>query len=217
MHEPKALHFFNRFDRFGGAKNATRLRYRYEAIVSRNRELFHNARVLNLHSGDGCWCMAALDAGAEHVVGVETSRKTLEAARTTFIEYGIASESYQFIGSDINAALATINPGAFDLVLCQRSFEESDPRLFFGHLYRLGPQHVILDTEVSRGKGPIVRFKLRQGTILAIPNHELIAFLCEYFRFGWRLIDWQTMGIIDWTSVLDYGSGRRSTYVLDRL
>jgi hypothetical protein len=160
-------------------------------------------------------------------VGVETSREAVEEARTTFIEYGTASESYQFIGSDLNAALKTMNPGAFDLVVCSRSFEESDPRLFFGHLYRLGPQHVILDTDVSRGTGPIIRFKLRdelapkgtrrQGAIFATPNHELIVFLCEYFRFGWRLIDWQTMGIIDWTSVPDYGRGRRCTYVLDRL
>jgi ubiquinone/menaquinone biosynthesis C-methylase UbiE len=227
MNEPQAEHFFNRFDRFESTKNAIRLRHRYEAIVSRNRELFHNARVLNLHSGDGCWCMAALDARAEHVVGVDPSHEAIEAARTTFIEYGIASESYQFINSDISPALKTMNPGAFDLVVCHGSFEESDPHQFFWHLYRLEPKHVILDTDVSRGEGPIIRFKLRhafalkgarrQRTIVATPNHELIAFLCEYFGFEWRLIAWQTIGIIDWSSISDYGRGRRRTYVLNRL
>jgi len=113
--------------------------------------------------------------------------------------------------------------------VCHQSFELSDPRVFFGHFYRLAPKHVILDTAVSRGEGPIVRFDLKQrygaapngtrrhGAIVATPNHELIAFLCEYFRFGWRLIDWQAMGIIDWTGVHDYERGRRRTYVLDRL
>jgi hypothetical protein len=226
MDDPEAFHFFDRFDSFGSAETAIRLRYRYEAIVARNRDLFQGARVLNLNSGDGCWCMAALDAGAEHVVGVEPSRKELRAASTTFAEYGIPSDSYRFISADSDAALSEMKAGAFDLVVCQRRFEESDPRVLFGHLYRLAPQHVILDTSVSRGEGPIIRFRSpesftpkgtrRERAIFAAPNHALISFLCEYFRFGWRVIDWQEMGIVDWTSVADYGKDRRRTYVLER-
>jgi Methyltransferase domain len=229
MDAPEALHFFDRYDRFGSAGEAIRSRHRYEAIVSSNYELFQDARVLNLNSGDGRWCMAALDAGAAQVIGVDTSRKAVEAARSIFIEYGIALESCQFVNSDINAALKAIEPGTFDLILCAQSFELSDPRVLFGYLYRLGPKHVILDTTVSRGEGPIVRFDLkvrdpsapkgtrRHGAIAATPNHELIVFLCDYFRFEWRLIDWQAMGIIDWTGIHDYERGRRCTYVLDRL
>ena len=228
MDAPEDLHFFDRYDRFASAADATRARHRYDAIVSRNHELFHDARVLNFQSGDGRWCMAALDAEAAHVLGVDPSRTAVEAAGSTFIEYGIPADSYQFINSDINAALRTLNPGAFDLIVCQSSFELSDPRVIFGHLYRLQPKHVILDTGVCSGEGPIVRFNFklrdasapkgtrRHGAILATPNHELIVFLCEYFRFDWRLIDWQTMGITEWTGIHDYERGRRRTYVLDR-
>jgi hypothetical protein len=226
MGEPEALHFFDRFECFGSAENAIRLRYRYEAIVARNRELFQGARVLNINSGDGCWCMAALDAGAGHVVGIEPLRKEIRAASTIFADHGVPSESYRFIDSDSDAALSEMKPGAFDLVVCERRFEEADPRLLFGHLYRLAPQHVILDTSVRRGEGPIIRFRSlesftlkgmrRQRAIFAAPNHALISFLCEYFRFGWRVIDWQEMGVADWTSVADYGKDRRRTYVLDR-
>lgn len=225
---PEALHFFDRYDRFGSSGDAMRARHRYDAIVSYNYELFHDARVLNLYSGDGRWCMAALDAGAAYVVGVEPSRKSVEAARSIFIEYGIASEAYKFIDSDINAALKSTSAGLFDLILCSQAFELSDPRVFFSHLYRLGPKHVILDTSISRGDGPIMRFDFkmrdasapkgsrRRGAIVAAPNHELIVFLCEYFRFGWRLIDWQALGITDWSGIHDYERGRRRTYVLDR-
>jgi len=229
MDEPEALHFFDRYDRFRSSGDTARSRYRYEAIVSCNYELFLDARVLNLHSGDGRWCMAALDAGAAHVVGVETSRKAVEGARSTFIEYGISSEAYQFINSEVDAALKAMNPGAYDLIICQQAFELSDPRVIFSHLYRLAPEHVILDTGISRGDGPIIRFDFRlrdatapmgtrqRGLIVATPNHELIVFLCEYFRFEWRLVDWQAMGITDWTSIRDYERGRRRTYVLDRV
>jgi Methyltransferase domain len=228
MELPETLHFFDRYDRFGSSGDAVRSRYRYDAIISCNYELFHDARVLNLYSGDGRWCMAALDAGAAHVIGVEPSRRAVEAARSVFIEYGTTPESYQFIESDVNAALKTTAAGLFDLIVCPQAFELSDPRVFFGHLYRLAPKHVILDTLVSRGEGPIMRFDLKlrdatapkgtrqHGAIIAAPNHELIVFLCEYFRFGWRLIDWQALGIADWTGIHDYERGRRRTYVLDR-
>lgn len=228
MEASDALHFFDRYDRFGSPEDI-RSRHRYEAIVSCNNELFPDARVLNLYSGDGRWCMAALDAGAALVAGVDPSREAVEAARTTFIEYGIDLHAYQFIVADVNAALRTMQPGTFDLVVCARSFELSDPRVFFSQLYRLEAKHVILDTDVSRGEGPIVRFDVKwldasapmgtpqRGLITATPNHELIVFLCEYFQFAWRQIDWQTLGIADWTGVHDYERGRRRTYVLERL
>jgi Methyltransferase domain len=224
----EAAHFFDHYDRFGSTGDTTRLRHRYEAIVSSNYDLFANARVLNFHSGDGRWCMAALDAGASRVVGVDISPRAIEAARSTFLEYGVSPECYQFIASDISEALETMKAGVFDLIVCQQSFELSDPRVIFGHFHRLQPKHIILDTMISRGDGPIVRFDFklrdasatkgtrRHGAIVASPNHALIAFLCEYFRFEWRLIDWQAMGITDWTGIHDYERGRRRTYVLHR-
>jgi SAM-dependent methyltransferase len=228
MEAPETLHFFDRYDRFGSPDDF-RSRHRYEAIVSCQSELYRDARVLNLHSGDGRWCMAALDAGAAHVAGVDPSRRAVETARTNFIEYGITSEAYQFTVSDINTALRATQPGAFDLVVFARSFELSDPRVVFGQIYRIEAKHVILDTDVSRGEGPIVRFDVqlrdksasegtqRRGSVTATPNHELIAFLCEYFQFGWSEVDWQTLGITDWSGAHDYERGRRSTYVLERL
>ncbi len=226
MDASDALHFFDRYDRFGSPEDI-RSHYRYEAIVSCNNELFQDARVLDLYSGDGRWCMAALDVGAALVAGVDPSPEAVETARSAFIEYGIDTQAYQFTASDINAALRTMQPGMFDLVVCARSFELSDPRVFFSQVYRLEAKHVILDTDVSRGEGPIVRFEVKwldaptgapqRGSITATPNHELIVFLCEYFQFGWRQIDWQTLGIADWTGAHDYERGRRRTYVLERL
>jgi hypothetical protein len=229
MDASEALHFFDRYDCFGSAGESMRSRLRYDAIVGGNFELFQDARVLNLNSSDGRWCMAALDAGAAQVVGIDASRKAIDAAIATFRDYGVAAESFKFVNSEPLAALKTTRAGEFDLFLCAQSFELSDPRVLFGYLYRLAPKHVILDTAVSRGDGPIVRFDFklrdasapkgtqRHGAIVATPNHELITFLSDYFRFGWRLIDWQAMGITDWTGVHDYERGRRCTYVLDKL
>ncbi|MGA2792116.1 MAG: methyltransferase domain-containing protein [Roseiarcus sp.] len=229
----------NRYDRFmrkraaaagsvSGASDPVRLRHRYETIFSRNRELFKGARVLDLMSSSGFWSLAALDAGAAHVVGVEASPAPIEAAKKTFGEYGVNSGSYRFINSEIPAALRKFEPKAFDVILCHGFLEQSDPRFFFQQLSRLQPKHVVLDTRIVQGKGPIVRLRLRSGdearqkaperyrSILSIPNHDLITFFCDYFQLRWRLIDWKATGITDWTGIGDYEQDRRRTYVLER-
>jgi len=230
-----ASHFFDRYERFikslpvppdtaTGFVSVIRSRHRYDAIVSRNRELFCGARVLDIMGNDGLWSLAALDAGAARVVRVETS--PAQAATGIFNECGFKPESYQVVNL---AALETFDPRTFDLILCQRIFEQSDPRQFFKELHRLRPKHVILDTEIVRGSGPIARFRLaapdlsvpevpgRYTTIVGSPSHELIMFLCELFDFQWRRIDWHAMGITNWIGIHDYERDERRTYILNQV
>jgi hypothetical protein len=100
-----------------------------------------------------------------------------------------------------------------------------DLHFFFKHLHRLRPKHVILDTAVVGGKVPIALFKLSEdgpgvaggsNSVSAVPNHEFIRILCNYFGFRWRMFDWHAAGIADWTGIHDYENDRRRTYVLER-
>jgi len=196
-----------------------RRRRRYDAIISQNRALLQNARVLDILSSYGFWTLALLDAGAAHVVGVDASKKLIEAAEKNLTASAVASESYQFVRSEILAALKTFRPEQFDVILCKEFFEHCHFPQFFHQLSRLRPKHVILDTRITHGDGPMARFEIPSGwhgSITSIPNHELIAFLCEP-DFRWRLINWQAMGITDWTGIHDYARDARRTYVLDRL
>jgi trehalose 2-sulfotransferase len=221
-------HFLDRYSRMvksipAGAASATgfldliRLRRRYDAIVARNRNLFENARVLDVMSAYGLWSLAALDAGAAHVVGIEAAPAPVEAARNTFNECGVDSRSYQFINSELFDAIQAFEPDSFDLILCQGFFEQCDALQFFHQMRRLRPRQVILDTGIVLGEGPIVRFRLEIGELLGAPNHPLIMFLCDAFDFRWRLTDWRKMGIADWTGVHDYERDQRRTYVLERI
>jgi LPS sulfotransferase NodH/2-polyprenyl-3-methyl-5-hydroxy-6-metoxy-1,4-benzoquinol methylase len=196
-----------------------RLRRRYDAIILQNRELFRDARVLDIMSSHGFWSLAALDAGAAHVVGVDPTRERIEAAERNFNEYGVQPKSYEFIQSGIFAAIKRSGPEAFDVVLCKGFFELCHFPEFFQLLSRLRPKHVILDTGIAPGFGPSAHFAVttgRNSMILATPNHQLVTFLCQS-EFRWRLIDWQAMGVTDWTGIQDYARDRRRTYVLDRL
>jgi trehalose 2-sulfotransferase len=228
----EASHVFDRYDeiRDSAARpvDAKRLRHRYEAIIGSNRDLFPNARVLNIHSGDGRWSYAALDAGAAHVVGVDSERAQVEIARNIFAELRVNPGSFEFITGEILAALRPFRPESFDVVLCQEFTKLPDPHLFFQRLHRLQPKHIILDTAVIDGEVPMISFRLkdpdrtatnsdaRSAAIRAVPNHELIRMLCDYFDFRWRLIDWGRLGISDWTGIRDYEGDRHRTYVLDR-
>jgi trehalose 2-sulfotransferase len=228
-------HFFDRYEQFiknlpvapdtaTGFVGVIRSRHRYDAIVARNRELFAGARVLDFMGSDGLWSLAALDAGATHVVRMEESPG--QTATQTFAEYGFKAESYRVVS---RADFSILDPQAFDLILCERVLEESDPRVFFQELFRLQPKHVILDTEIVRSRGPIARFKLvaseqlvpevarRYATVIASPSHELIMLLCEFFDFQWRRIDWHSLGITNWTAIHDYERDERRTYVLNRI
>ena len=179
---PKDAHFCDRYAELAkavpaGAASATgffdliRLRRRYDAIVARSRPLFANARVLDITSGAGFWSLAALDAGAAHVVGADSSPAAVEAANKTFEGYEIDRGSYRFVNEETFAALRSFEPGAFDLILCQGSFEQHEPREFFYHMSRLRPKQVIIDTGIVTGEGPIARFAIGLGGVLGAPNH----------------------------------------------
>ena len=221
------VHFFERYGKLvksvpAGAASATgffdliRLRRRYDVILGANQDLFENARVLDVMSGHGFWSLAALDAGAKHVVGVEPTSAHVEAAKNYFADYSVSSSSYKFVNSELLPALEASDPGSFDLIFCQDFFEQCDILLFFTQLKRLRPRHVILDTGMVSGEGPLIRFSLGVEGILAIPNHQLIMFLCDTFDFHWRLLDWRARDISDWTGIHEYERDHRRTYVLHR-
>ena len=199
-----------------------RQRRRYEAIVGQNRALFRGARVLDLVSLQGFWSLAALDAGAAHVLAVETSHEAVEATKRNLGEFWTNPKAYQTVNAKIMKSLEGFSPGQFDVILCKSFLEHSNPVEVFQHLSRLRPRHVILDIQISGGDHPQARLSLaeasgkgRKDKIACVPNHDLIVFLSSP-DFQWRLIDWQAMGITDWTGLPDYARGKRRTYVLDR-
>ncbi len=222
-----AANFFDRHNKFAksvpaGAASATgffdliRLRRRYEVIVAGNRNLFQNARVLDVMSGPGFWTLAALDAGAAHVVGVEPAAPLVESANKYFVKNDVSSNSYQFINADLFSALENLEHEPFDLIFCHDSLEQHDISRFFTHVKRLQPKQLILDTGMVSGEGPLVRFSLNVDGIIGYPTHQLIMFLCDTFGFKWRLVDWRAQGISDWTGIHEYERDHRRTYILDR-
>ena len=75
----------------------------------------------------GAW--PRLDAGADRVVGIDSSWDAIKQAEENFRDYGVEPGAYQLIHSDIFAALRQMKREEFDLILCQRYCEFSDARV----------------------------------------------------------------------------------------
>ena len=123
-----------------------RLNLRYEAIFAENRDLFGDARVLDIASHDGRWSLAALACGAKSVVGIEARPDLVEHAAANLQLYGYNSDQYSFVVGDVCDVL---NEQAFDfdVVLCLGYLYHTLRYNALMHgIRKANPKHVIIDT-----------------------------------------------------------------------
>jgi hypothetical protein len=231
---PEMQNFFDRYPRFlttsvvgTQPEHGQRLHWRWRAIVAENLALFDNANVLDLASHDGRWSMAALDAKAASVVGIEGRQNLVDNARETLGGYGVY-DSAKFIVGDVLAVMPKIDP-AIDLIL-NLGFLYHTPRHYevFEQMARLKPKAIILDTSVAaKAVHAITRYSIEKTTwpgaaigdgraIIGLPSPRMIEIFTEFFGYSLSAVDWHALGITDWTGVEDYRDERRRTYVLTR-
>lgn len=95
----------------------TRLSWRAEILINRQKSVFAGKRVLDLASHDGRFSYAVLIAGATHVVGLEGRQKHVDHIFSNLATPGYDSSRCQFICPDLVEYLRTVEPGSFDTVL----------------------------------------------------------------------------------------------------
>jgi precorrin-6B methylase 2 len=155
--------FFDAYPRFyESSKTAPyrgRLNLRYEAIFAENLDVFSGARVLDIASHDGRWSMAAIEAGAGHVTGIEGRESLVAEAQANFAAYGIEPDRYRFMTGDVFEVLAREKPQV-DVVLCLGFlYHTLRYNELFRHLRDMNPRHLIIDTTVVRSARPIIRVR----------------------------------------------------------
>jgi hypothetical protein len=175
--------------------------------------------------------MAALDAGAREVTGVEGRQKLVDEACKTFADCNIDAGRYRFLTGDIFDRVREFEPGEFDLVLCLGFFYHTARHYeLFAQLHRLRPRHIILDTEIIPGNGCLVGYRTedvqldraaiataeeQHEAIIGTPNHRMIVLLAKHFGYRWQMVDWTSLGLVDWADLGDYQADQRRTYVLE--
>jgi 2-polyprenyl-3-methyl-5-hydroxy-6-metoxy-1,4-benzoquinol methylase len=128
-----------------------RRRYFFDALLALSGGSLRGRRVLDLGAGAGYWALAAIEAGADFVLGVDAQQPAVEQAELVFEASGIESSRYRFERSEV----LELSAERFDVVLCLGLFSHvTRPLDLFATIARAEPELIVIDTEVWRGRTP---------------------------------------------------------------
>ena len=136
------------------------LNARFHALIENNKEIIKNSTILDLANHDGRWSFAALKNGAKKVYGIEGKKELVEKGLANMKKYGISDDKYNFVIGDIFEEIKKIPPNKIDVVFCFGIFYHvSNHMELLKEIKRLQPKYLILDTEISKSKDPIIRLR----------------------------------------------------------
>jgi len=98
-------------------RHRERREYIMPAVTEAAGGSLRGLRILDLGSNAGFWSLAALEAGADFVLGVDGRAMHIAQAELVFEALGVASDRYRFIEGDV-FGLDLDAYGGFDVVLC---------------------------------------------------------------------------------------------------
>ena len=228
--------FFQRHPRFfdTGETNPdpNRLIGRYGAIIEPRRDIFAGARVLDLGSHDGRWSLAALDAGAAHVTGVEARANLIEKAEASFSHYGVETGRYVFEVNDANTYLRDADADSVDVVLCLGFFYHTAHHMeLIAQFARLGARHIVIDTAVTQDDRPIILMNTeetgdsrrsidymatgRAAVPVGRPSPAALVMMLDGAGYETAFYPWPEYAG-DWAALPDYRKGDRMTAIAAR-
>lgn len=228
------MNFFDKFPEFvtegrTGARH-NRLHHRYRAIIENQRDVFANASVLDLASHDGRWSLAALDAGADHVIGIEARPHLAERSRKILTRHGFGAERFEVIVGDCLEVFDELESERFDVILCLGFFYHTIHHFrLLTQIRRLNPGLVILDSLLSTDAPPAIVMWLedsvRDGSSIRTVEHKRhalagmptihgLGMMLDHLGLVGEFIDWEALNLPDWKGVEDYREGKRFTVLI---
>ena len=87
------------------AQALDRINKRYELIIEPHKENLKGAKILDFGSYDGRWTYAAIDAGVEHVTGIEINSDFTDAAEANMQALGVSPDKYDYVVGDLLSVL----------------------------------------------------------------------------------------------------------------
>jgi hypothetical protein len=197
--------------------------HRYNAIIK--PMCLKGARVLDLASNWGQWTFAALDAGAESVVGVEGRESNIQIAHDNLRKYNAPSR-YEFVLDDVYSYLIDQPPGQFDVIFCL-GFLYHTTRVFeiLEEMKRLCPRHIVIDTNVYLSEESVMRVKDEDTSssvnaigdgdreVVFVPSVVALNKMLHNLGLDYRYFDWDDYlsKITNKSSMNRYADGSRVT------
>jgi SAM-dependent methyltransferase len=200
-------------------RHRQRSRYVFENLVRACGGSLRGRRVLDLGCNAGWWSLAAIEAGAEHVTGIDGRSMHVEQAELVFEVKGIDPDRYAFRAADL-LALDAIEGGPFDVVLCLGLlYHVNRPIELMRLIASTGARAVCIDTEVSQLPGSAfeVHFDDPENpkdalaeSLVLVPSRRAVHDLAG--QFGYRCATLAPR-FDDWEACRDYRVGLRRAFL----
>ncbi|HYV16548.1 MAG TPA: methyltransferase domain-containing protein [Conexibacter sp.] len=207
-----------------GHRNRHRQRrsYVFDNLVRACGGSLRGRRVLDLGCNAGWWSLAAIEAGAERVVGVDGRRMHVEQAELVFSVKGVDPARYAFHEANLLAPDALPHE-PFDVVLCLGLlYHVNRPYELMELMARAQAAVICIDTEVSQRPGSAfdVRFDDPENpkdavddAFVLVPTRRAVHDLVGQFGY-----DCATLAprFDDWEACRDYRVGLRRAFLAAR-
>lgn len=200
--------------------NRQRERYRYffDALLRVSGGSLQGRRVLDLGCNAGFWSLAAVEAGAAFVLGLDAQEHYVEQAKLVFEAKGVDGARYRFERANV---LEHDLRERFDVVLCLGLLDHvARPFELFARMARAQAALIVIDTEVSRAR--LSLFELTrlysaadvvEYPLVLVPSRSAVVELAGQF-------DYQAVAlapaISDYAGMSDYRRERRLAFICSR-
>jgi len=200
--------------------NRQRERYRYffAALLELTGGSLSGKRVLDLGCGAGFWSLAAVEAGAEFVLGVDAQERYVEQAELVFEAKGIDRSRYRFEHGDVfTHDLGT----GFDVILCLGLLDHvTRPFELFELMSGAGAKLIVIDTAVSRARlslfelTPLYNTKdMVEYPLVLVPSRAAVADVGSQFGFDTLALQPR---ISSFAGMGDYRRERRLAFICSK-
>jgi tRNA (mo5U34)-methyltransferase len=178
--------------------------------------------ILDLGCNAGYWSLAAIEAGADFVLGVDGRQMHLDQAQLVFDAHGVDRARYSF---ELGNIFEQRPQGRYDIVLCLGlMYHVAKPVELFELMAATGADLLVIDTDVSLA--PWSMFKVAHEDsldnprnavdyrLVMIPTRRAICDLAQ--QFGYRTVALAHEGITDYTGMEDYRGYQRAAFICSK-
>lgn len=202
-------------------RTAQRKRYFFDPLVELCGGTLTGKRVLDLGCNAGFWSLAAIDAGADAVVGIDGRQMHVDQAKLVFRVKGVDRSRYRFEVGDLFRT--EIDDAPFDIVLCLGLlYHVSKPFELMERVSAWNTDLLVIDTTLDTSLGPSFRMKGQNlddprsaldRPVALHPTSEAVAWMVQVFGYQSvmlkpRFTNWQASG--------SYRGARRRAFICSK-
>ena len=203
-------------------RHRERKRYLFDPLVRLSGGSLEGKRVLDLGCNAGFWSLAALEAGADFVLGVEGRKLYVDQAELVFEAKSIDRARYRFLVGDL-FSLDLDAAAPFDIVLCLGLlYHVSKPMSLFERISSWNKDILLVDTTLSLLPGAHLRIIEEKPdepltavdhVIAFVPTREAVAKLAREVGYSVAML---RPRFESWEGAGDYRVGSRRAFVCSK-